>query len=265
MPEKTAYAAGQPCWIDLSTPDQDAAGEFYGALFGWELGQDGNAEETGGYRTARLGGKAVGGVMRSMQGDQPPAWMTHFKVEDADAAAEAVHDAGGRVLAEPMDVLDYGRLAVASDTTGAVFGLWQPRAHGGSEIAGEHGAPTWSELNTRDPTAARAFYGDVFGWRFEEEEFGEAGAYMTIRVGDATVGGLLDITDRIPDEVPNHWLVYFAVADANLTLETVRDRGGNVAFGPMDIPQVGRIAVFQDPFGAGFAVIQPDPEMGAGG
>ncbi len=50
MPERTSYEPGTPCWIDLATPDQDAAAEFYGALFGWKVEEDENAEETGGYR-----------------------------------------------------------------------------------------------------------------------------------------------------------------------------------------------------------------------
>lgn len=265
MPEKTAYATGQPCWVDLGTPDQEQAGEFYGALFGWRIVEDENAEQTGGYRTAQLDGKAVGGVMRLMQEGQPPAWMTHFKVDDTDSVAARARDLGGEVLAEPMAVLDYGRLAVVADPTGAVIGLWQPGTHTGSELAGEHGAPVWSELNTRDPEIAKAFYGDLFGWTYEEEEFGEAGIYTIISIGGNTVGGLLDISGRVPEEVPNHWLVYFAVDDANATLATVREKGGNVAFGPTDIPRVGRTAVVQDPFGAAFAVLQPDPEMEAAG
>lgn len=261
MSVQTRYEPGTPCWIDLGTPDQDAAGEFYGALFGWELQEDENAEQTGGYRTAQLGGKAVGGVMKLMQEGQPPAWMTYISVEDADSIASRVSEAGGSVLVEPMSVLDYGRMAVLADPTGAVFGVWQPGRNIGSDVIREAGAVAWNELNTRDPEAARSFYGDVFGWTFEEEEFENAGTYTTIRMGEDTVGGLLDITERVPEEVPNHWLVYFAVDDADATLATAKDRGGTVAFGPMDIPRVGRIAVVQDPFGAAFAVIRPDPEM----
>ena len=78
MSEKTTFKPGTPCWIDLGTPDQDAAGEFYGGLFGWDLHEDENAEQTGGYRTAQINGRAVGGVMKLMQEGQPPAWLTYF-------------------------------------------------------------------------------------------------------------------------------------------------------------------------------------------
>ena len=263
MSVKTSYKPGTPCWIDLGTPDQDAAGEFYGGLFGWELQEDENAEETGGYRTAQLDGQAVGGVMKLMQEGQPPAWMSYIAVDDAEATAARAREAGAAVLAEPMSVLDYGTMAVLADPTGAVFGIWQAGKHIGADVVSEPGAMSWSELNTRDPETAKAFYGDLFDWTFEDEEFEGAGTYTTIKVGEDTVGGMIDITGRVPEEVPNNWLVYFAVEDADGTLDTVKERGGNVAFGPMDISRVGRIAVVQDPFGAAFAVIQPDPEMEA--
>lgn len=256
MSEKTTYKPGTFCWIDLGTPDQDAAGEFYGALFGWQLKEDENAEQTGGYRTARLGDdKAVGGVMKLMQEGQPPAWMNYVCVEDADATTAKAREAGGQVFAEPMSVLDYGRMAVLADPTGAVFGIWQPGVNVGADVVGETGAMNWNELNTRDPEAAKTFYGDVFGWSFEEKEY-ERGAYTIITVDGEGIGG---ISDRIPAEVPAHWLIYFAVEDADATIETARQRGGEIPVGPFDIAEVGRIAVVKDPWGAFFAVIQPDP------
>jgi len=263
MSERTSYEPGTPCWIDLGTPDQDAAGEFYGALFGWELQEDENAEQTGGYRTAQKNGKAVGGVMKLMQEGQPPAWLTYVAVEDADATAAKAREAGATVLAEPMSVLDYGRMAVLSDPTGAVFGIWQPGIHVGAGLVNESGAFSWSEINTRDPEAAKSFYGDVFGWSFEDKEFEGVGTYTTINVNGSSVGGLIDITDRVPDEVPANWLAYFGVEDTDATVEQVKEKGGGVAFGPVDITGVGRFAVVQDPWGAAFAVIAPDPQMEA--
>jgi predicted enzyme related to lactoylglutathione lyase len=261
MSEPTSYEPGTPCWIDLGTPDQDAAATFYGSLFGWSVEEDENAAQTGGYRVAMLREKAVGGVMKLMQEGQPPAWMTYVAVEDADATAARAREAGGTVHAEPMSVLDYGRMAVIADPTGAVFGIWQAGKNVGSGIVGEPGAFIWSEINTRDPEAAKAFYGDVFDWSFEDEEFEGAGTYTTVRVGGKSVGGLIDITDRVPAEIPAHWLVYFAVEDAAATVEQAKNSGGNVAVGPQDIAKVGRIAVLTDPWGAFFAVIQPDPAM----
>jgi predicted enzyme related to lactoylglutathione lyase len=255
MSERTSYAPGTPCWIDLGTPDPDAAGDFYGPLFGWELQEDENAEQTGGYRTARLRGKAVGGVMKLMQEGQPPAWVTYVSVEDADATAAAAREAGGTVIVEPMSVLDYGRMAVLSDPTGAVFAIWQPGTHIGAELVNEAGALSWNELETRDPGAAKAFYDAVFGWGSVDHDMGQMGTYTEWKLGDASIGGMADITGRVPDEVPAHWMVYFAVEDADATAKQIEAGGGQVNFGPVDIP-AGRFAMAADPWGAAFAVIK---------
>ena len=90
MSERTSYAPGTPSWVDLGSPDLDAAVEFYGALFGWEVAESQSPEQTGGYRIAILSGKTVAGMMPLMQEGQPPAWTTYVSVEDADATAAAV-------------------------------------------------------------------------------------------------------------------------------------------------------------------------------
>jgi predicted enzyme related to lactoylglutathione lyase len=163
-----------------------------------------------------------------------------------------------------MDVLDLGRMAVFADPEGAVFGIWQAGTFIGAQVVSESGAMVWNELNTRDPERARVFYAEVFGWSFEEREF-EAGLYTSLKSGGETVGGMIDITDRVPQEVPAHWLVYIATEDADETVKRAREGGGEVPFGPVDLAEVGRIAVLKDPGGAVFATIQPDPAMGSRG
>jgi predicted enzyme related to lactoylglutathione lyase len=260
MPEMTTYKPGTPCWIDLGSPDIDASVEFYAGLFGWDVPESENAEQTGGYRQAMKDGRPVGGLMPLMQEGQPPAWSTYISVEDAEATAASVREAGGSVLAEPMEVMELGRMAVFADPEGAVFGIWQPGTFNGAGIVKENDALVWNELNTRDPGRAREFYRAVFGWEFDEREF-ETGVYTSIRVGEDTVGGMIDITGRAPDEVPAHWLVYFAVEDVDATVATATEWGGGVALEPFDVAEVGRIAIVKDPAGAVFAVMAPDPEM----
>jgi uncharacterized protein len=257
MSERSSYAPGTPCWVDLGSPDLDASIEFYGSLFGWDVPASANSEATGGYRQAMKAGKPVCGMMPLMQEGQPPAWTSYISVADAASTAAAVAEAGGSVIAEPMEVLDLGTMAVFADPAGAVFGIWQPNTFDGAGVVNEPGALSWNELNTRDSEAAKAFYSDVFGWTFEEKEY-ERGAYTIISNDDEGIGG---VSDRVPAEAPAHWLVYFAVEDLDATLEAARERGGEVPAGPFDISEVGRIAVIKDPWGAFVALIQPDPAM----
>ncbi len=258
MSERTSYAPGTPSWVDLGTPDIEAAANFYSSLFGWSVEEGENAEQTGGYRQATLRDKPVAGVMPLMQEGQPPAWTTYVSVADADATAAKVREAGGAVIGEPMDVMELGRVAIFADPTGAVFGIWQPGTFVGAEIVNEASAIAWNELNTRDTAGAKQFYGTVFGWEFEDSEVENVGTYTMLKVDGNTVGGMLDITGRVPDQVPANWLTYFAVDDTDATVAKLKELGGSVNMEPMDIV-AGRFAVLSDPFGAVFAVIKPNP------
>ena len=51
-------------------------------------------------------------------------WMTYLATADADATAAKIKGGGGQLVMEPMDVMDAGRMAVAVDPAGAVFGVW---------------------------------------------------------------------------------------------------------------------------------------------
>ena len=137
MTEMTEYAPGTPSWIDLATPDMDATVSFYEGLFGWEIPVAENAEQTGGYRVATSGGKSVAGIMPLMQEGQPAVWSTYVNVEDADATAAKATEAGGTVIAPPMDVMELGRMAFFADPTGAAIGIWQPNQMRGAQLVNE--------------------------------------------------------------------------------------------------------------------------------
>lgn len=212
--------------------------------------------ELGGYRRAKKGGADVAGVMPLMQEGQPTAWTTHVAVADADETVAAVRDAGGSVIAEPMDVMGMIRFAIVADPSGAAFGVTQPGTFAGAELVNEPGAFCWNELETRDPEGAKAFYGAVFGWGFEDHDMGPMGIYTEWKLGEDSIGGMMDMGNtQMPPEVPSHWLAYFAVESTDEALEKVRAGGGEVLFGPVDIP-AGRFATVADPFGAAFDVIQ---------
>jgi predicted enzyme related to lactoylglutathione lyase len=251
MAEFTKYDPGTPSWVDIGVQDVEAAVAFYGKLFGWEIPEGDPAG--GGYRMAQVRGKFVAGIGPA-QDPGPPRWTTYVTVADADATVAAVKEAGGAVLVEPMDVMEAGRMAVFADPTGAVCSIWQPNLHIGSQLANEPGSFTWTELNTRDTETAAAFYGAVFGWKGETTT--EPMPYTTFQSDGKPVAGMMDVTGRVPDEVPNHWLVYFAVEDAEAAIATTTQAGGQTFVGPIDIPNMGRFAVLGDPQGAVFAVIK---------
>jgi predicted enzyme related to lactoylglutathione lyase len=253
--EKTSYEPGIPSWADVGAPDVAAATAFYTGLFGWEAEDQG--EEAGHYTMFRQGGKNVAACGPNM-GDNPPAWTTYISTADVDATVAAVRDNGGMVFMEPMDVMTAGRMAIAADPTGAVFGLWQAKDHIGAELVNEPVAITWNELNSRDTEASGAFYRAVFGWGGAEEAYGDS-SYTQWDVGGSPIGGMAPMSPETPDGVPSHWLVYFSVDDTDGVAARASELGGTVQVPPMDIPP-GRFAVIADPGGATFAIIKTAPE-----
>ena len=254
MPEIKEFQPGLPSWADLSTPDAGESASFYEGLFGWEAKEGaGDPEETGGYRVFAKEGKQVAGLMEIQQEGQPPSWSTYIAVSDAEEIAGKVKDAGGDVMVEPMDVMDLGRMAFFADPTGAAFGVWQAKQHKGADVVSEPGALAWNQVNTRDPEKAEEFYKAVFGWDSERIDTGGAD-YWEWQLGDKSVGGMFRMGDDFPDEVPAHWIVYFAVEDADAATEKAKEGGAQVRAEPFDT-EAGRFAVLTDPHGAAFAVI----------
>lgn len=260
MPERTSYAHGTPSWVDLSTPDTAAAKTFYCELFGWDA-EDVDAGDSAVYTMFRLNGKAVAGMGEQAAEQRergiPPFWLSYITVDDIDAVAARVAELGGQVHMEPFDVMDAGRMALIMDPQGATFALWQAGNHIGAEFVNEAGAFSWNELNTTDMEGAKAFYGGLLGWEWDDETMPTGQVYTTWKSGDDMLGGAMTITPQMGD-VPPNWMVYFTVADCDATSAKVKDLGGNILVPPMDIP-IGRFSVVADPAGAAFTVFQMNP------
>ena len=251
------WPAGTPCWVDLSVPDVAGALAFYAAVVGWTFVDSG--PELGGYHIAQVDGRAAAGVGPIMQEGQPAAWTMYIASDDVDTTAKLVAEHGGSIYAGPMDIPDNGRMLIAADPTGGVFGVWQQTGMIGLAVTDEPGSFVWDDGRFTDPATAKRFYADVFGFRYsplppevadpamvEYETFGNHE-----RPGGG-VGGLMGS----PPGTPSHWLVYFSVADADGAVAAAGRGGGQVLLPAEDTP-FGRIAVLADPFGATFALIQP--------
>jgi predicted enzyme related to lactoylglutathione lyase len=281
MLERDGYLPGVPCWVDTSQPDPEAAVAFYRGLFGWDLQDTMPPGSPGKYFIARLGGRDVAAVGSQPQGGpQAAAWNTYIWVQSADEAAGKVRAAGGRILTDPFEVADAGRMAVFTDPEGAAFCVWQANRHKGAQLVNEPGSLNFNTLNTRDGKRAKAFYGTVFGWETLElgggaemwrlpgyGDFLEQGdpelrtrmAQSGAPVGfEDVVAALNPIADDEP-EIPANWGVTFAVEDADATAAKAAELGGRVLAPPFDAPWV-RMTVIADPQGATFTASKFVPE-----
>lgn len=260
MPTMDTYPPGVPCWVDLQTPDVDAAVSFYTSLFGWETERQpipGGGEYVfftkDGHQVAACSQQ---GAESAAQG-VPSVWTTYF-AGDAEALARRAADAGGTVVLEAMDVMEEGRIALLADPTGAVFGIWQAGRHRGAALVNESGAVSWNELATTDLDAATAFYTDVFHFGTDEQPMGDEAVYRLFTVEDRQVCGAYALTPEMAG-MPPHWACYFGVDDTDAAAEQAEEAGGKVLQPPQDSPY-GRMAAVADPAGASFLVIELQPQ-----
>jgi predicted enzyme related to lactoylglutathione lyase len=248
MAERDEHEHGSFSWTDLSTPDAEASRAFYGGLFGWEF-EDNPVPEGGVYVMAKLGGRSAAAMFETSE--RHPAWASYVTVDDADAIADRARQLGANVMSEPFDVMHVGRMAIIQDPPGAVFCVWQPGTSIGAEVVNGAGALSLNQLNTIDPEAAKRFYSDLFGWRFEDVQGGPA-PYSAIYNGERLNGGMMEMPAGQP--APPHWLVYFGTDDMAGAAERIGSLGGRIVVEAMDVPG-GQILVAQDPQGATFALV----------
>lgn len=249
------HPAGAFCWIELATSDQKAAKDFYSALFGWSP-QDSPMGPDEYYTIFKLEGRdaAAGYTLREDQRSQgvPPNWMSYIAVENADKSVEKAKQLGGVPMCPAFDVMEFGRMAVLQDPTGAYFCIWQPKLNQGIGIAHVAGTLCWADLSTPDVPRAADFYSGLFGWQIMAGENDKSG-YLHIKNGEHFIGGIPPAAHRQPG-VPPHWLAYFWVDDVDASAARAKELGANLCMAPMTIENVGRMAIIADPQGAVFAI-----------
>jgi uncharacterized protein len=248
----TVWPEGTPCWADLGVSDIPKAIAFYSAVFGWNIPH--GPPEVGGYSVASLGGRDVAGIGPKMgPAEGPSSWTVHLAADDADATAAAIKSAGGTVLMGPMDVMEFGRMAVAADVTGAVFAVWQGKRQPGAGLSNVPGALTWNEQFSHDFEGAKAFYAAVFGYEFGDMSSDQF-TYATLLVDGHEVGGIGAYPAGTPESTPSAWNTYFGAADTDESVRRVVSGGGAVVRPAADSPY-GRVAVVTDDQGASFSLI----------
>ncbi|MFJ6385920.1 VOC family protein [Kitasatospora sp. NPDC092039] len=242
-------AQGTPCWVSLLTDDLPGARAFYGALLGWTYTP--GPGQLGDYVRAELDGAPVAGLGVSTATGFPVQWTTYFAVDDADRTTQLVRECGGTVAVGPLQAERAGRMAIAADVSGAVFGLWQGEEHLGREAGREPGAPAWAELLTPDAPGAATFYSAVL-----DRPVRSAAEESALLVHGRPVAGI-----RHRAELRGHpprWRTHFAVRDAELTARHAVELGGRVLVEPHDTAR-GRAVRLADPQGGHFSVLEAAP------
>ena len=123
----------------------------------------------------------------------------------------------------------------------------------------EPGTFSWLDLSTSDAAGAKAFYGELFGWEFEDSQIPGGGVYTMCRVQGDDVAAIVQ-----QNEQPGHWNHYVTVASVDETTAKAKQLGATVFEEPFEVMESGRMAVFADPNGAVLCVWEPRDHIGAG-
>ncbi len=123
----------------------------------------------------------------------------------------------------------------------------------------DDGVPSWVDVSSPDLAKSKEFYSGLFGWTCPEGP-AEAGGYSVCELGGKTVAG---IGPQMNPDSPPAWMSYVNVDSADDTIAKVKANGGNVFVEPMDVMDVGRMAIFADPLGAVIGLWQPGQHTGA--
>ena len=252
---------GDFVWHELRTTDVKGAEDFYSHVIGWQAKSSG---DPGGvpYTLFSVGDLGVAGLMQltpqMLAAGMKPAWAGFIGVDDVDAYAKRVEQAGGKLHCAPQDIPTVGRFASAEDPQGAVFLLFKgslnyapPRPPAGSP-----GTVGWNELSANDERSAWPFYSGLFGWTEDSTmDMGPNGTYRIFNNGGAPLGAVMT-RDPSKSLVP-FWLHYFNVADIDAATTRIKEKNGQVIMGPHLVPGDLWIVLGIDPQGAMFSIVGP--------
>ncbi|MFF7976810.1 VOC family protein [Streptomyces sp. NPDC007905] len=125
----------------------------------------------------------------------------------------------------------------------------------GNEEAYAEGVPCWVDAELPDVEAGKRFYGELFGWTFEEAY----GSSVWARLNGDLVASLAPKTDG---RMPTVWTVSFATSDAEALGRRITAAGGQVVMAPFPLGDLGVAALAADPEGAVFGLWQPGTHAG---
>ena len=253
---------GSHVWYELMTTDSDGATRFYGAVVpGWTIGQPIGGDQD--YRIiSRSDGGNAGGVLGLSEKDcaegARPIWMGYIGADDVDATVAEAVKRGGKSIMAAFDI-PQGRIAMVADPQGNPFYIMKPippadNPNGQSDLFSptEEQRVNWNELTTTDPAAARAFYGELFGWTSDEfMPMGELGEYRFLAHSGTTIGAVC----QPGPGGSSGWRYYIRVPSISKAVEAVKSAGGQVSMGPHEVPGGDHIIIGNDRQGAEFALV----------
>lgn len=240
------------CWNGVVSADPERAAAFYEATIGWTAYEHTFEDGSGG--TMLAAGDVPRAHLREpeMEGEGS-RWVSYLRVEDVNATTDASTAAGGRVLIPPTDVPP-GRFSMVVGPSGVPLCFYHEADE--DEAANPPPGPgsvTWTELHSTDVDADVEWLKASVGFEIQEMPI-SGGTYYLLSSGGETRGGAVAAHT---DDVAGRWLTWIHVEDVDETVERIVEHGGRAVTEPSDYPDVGRMAIAEDPTGGVFGVMTP--------
>ncbi len=227
-------------WFDLGAANEAPLKAFYADLFGWKI-----EESSPGYTRISTGGGIPGGIGKSQSGEP---WVTFYvDVPDPQATLDKAGSLGGRTV---VPVTEFGPItfAMLTDLDGSFVGLTKASDEPMEGPQLGNGAPVdWFEVIGSDAKRSQGYYGELFGWTFDEM----GGNYGLVRTGAnrGIAGGVGQASDG------RTWVtVYASVDDVEPYLAKAETLGGTREYGPVDVDDHMQSGALRDPAGNLFGV-----------
>lgn len=240
-------------WFEYVSTNAPKAQGFYGEVFGWstrEVPMPGQP-----YTMIAVDGDTIGGYRPTPPGAPTQAqWIPHLQVANAAESAAQAKALGGTIAMPAAKLGEVGSMAVVRDPHGAVVALWQPsQAQGTGDYKHTSKNWCWNQLLTNDVPGALAFYTKLGGFTDKQVDMGPVGLYYLLQADGKDRAGVKEAPSK---DVPQHWLPYVQVDNAQATCDRAAKLGATITMPPSMIPTVGTIAHFTDPLGATIGILQ---------
>jgi hypothetical protein len=249
---------GKFIWYDVMTTEPKQGAAFYSHVVGWEA-QEFPMGDGSPYTVFRKGSTMVAGLMaipdEMRKAGMKPCWSGYIAVDNVDAMAKRITEAGGTIQRPPTDIPNVGRFAVAADPGGGVFLIFKPSSDE-SPVPHDAMAPAyidWHELYAENLDREFAFYAKLFGWTKDQAmDMGAMGVYQIFAIGGVPSGGMMKRAPQIPVSC---WNYYIGVDSIEAAAGRIKERGGQVVMGPQEVPGGAWVVQARDPQGGAFALI----------
>jgi predicted enzyme related to lactoylglutathione lyase len=193
----------------------------------------------------------VAGGMQNDGSGGPDAWSVYLATADAKATENQAQAEGAQVVVPAMDVGTLGTMEVLIDPSGAAIGAWQPGTSPASGCGARTARPAGSSSRPATTSPPWPSTSGFSGGDAHEVGDSDDFRYTTLGEGENQLAGIMDASGFLPEGVPSHWGVYFAVTDTDATIAKAVAAGATVVSPAMDTPY-GRLASLTDPTGALF-------------